>query len=120
MDQFSDAIQDSLCVGQSIHGSDEQVVLFVQMQKGIAFDQEIEIALRNNIAASLSKRHVPKKIYQIPKVPYNVNGKKLEIAVKKVISGGKIDPKLRTTLVHPDDLDVFRQYSTTSVLKASL
>ena len=120
MEKFADIIQDSLCVGQVIPGSDEQVILFVQMKSGVALDQKTEILLRNSIANALSRKHVPERIYAIPKVPYNVNGKKLEIAVKRVVSGVAIDSKLRTTLVNPGDLDIFQKYSYRPDLKANL
>jgi acetoacetyl-CoA synthetase len=122
VDKFPDLIHDSLCVGQQQqqqrttnaegqHGGEEEVVLFVQPKPGVAFTAEIKTLLRKTIATALSPRHVPKRFYPVAKIPYNVNGKKLEIAVKKVLAGGKIDDKMRATLADPRDLDEFRRYA---------
>lgn len=50
-----------------------------------------------------SNRHVPAFILQVPDVPYTLTGKKVEVAVKRIISGEQ--PKVaRETLANPDAL----------------
>ena len=89
VEQFPNLVADSLCVGQSVTGTDEEVILFVQTRPGMPFTKEIETVLRNAIAAALSPRHVPKRFYSVTKIPYNANGKKMEIQVKQVCNGGR-------------------------------
>lgn len=45
--------------------------------------------LSDAIAKDLTRRHVPAFVFETPEVPYNVNGKKLEIQVKAVLCGGQ-------------------------------
>jgi len=111
VDKFVDRIQDSICVGQRNAAMDEQVMLFVQMRPGKVLDEDLEQQIRTMVAQSLSVRHVPKYILAVPKIPYNVNGKKLEVLVKKVISGDPLHAKYKSTLVSPDDLEVFKQFT---------
>ena len=82
------------------------------MQPDCEFGEDLEQQVRTKISQSLSPRHVPKHMFAVPKIPYNVNGKKLEVLVKRVISGqaNAIDSRTKSTLVQEDDLDYFRQY----------
>ena len=42
------------------------------------------------IKKNCSPRHVPILILSVKDIPYTINGKKVEIAVKKIINGEKI------------------------------
>ena len=111
MAKFDRVIADSLCVGQHCVDQSEQVLLFIQLRPGYHFDVVLEKGIQAAIAGRLSRRHVPKHILAVPKIPYNVNGKKLEVLVKRIVSGGSVDARVRTTLVKEDDLDVFKQFA---------
>ena len=64
--------------------------------------------LANAIGQGLSARHVPKFIVQIKEIPVTTNGKKVEIAVKKILSGD--DVKVSSTVANPECLREYRQY----------
>ena len=49
--------------------------------------KEIKRTIRNN----LSPKHIPSEIVSVLDIPYTINGKKVEIAVKKIIEGEEID-----------------------------
>jgi acetoacetyl-CoA synthetase len=95
-------IEDSLVVGQDWKG-DVRVILFVKMAQG----QELTDALKKKISTTLrtnaSPRHVPAKIIPVPDVPYTLNMKKVELAVKKVIQGQVVLNK--DALRNPEALD---------------
>lgn len=97
-------IEDSVVVGHKIDG-DEEVVLFVKMAKNQqlsdALIQEIKIAIRTNC----SQRHVPALIKQVPDIPYTINGKKVEVAVKKILLGKNVLNK--DALANPESLEYF-------------
>ncbi|UKZ72591.1 hypothetical protein TrVFT333_000223 [Trichoderma virens FT-333] len=106
---FPDEIADSLCVGQRRpQDLDERVVLFVLMKKGLALDAKLVRRIKDEIAKGLTKRHVPKYVFEIPEVPTTVNGKKVEMPVKSIISGKTIKPS--GTLLNPQCLEHFYQY----------
>ncbi len=98
-------ISDSLVVGQR-WDDDERVILFVKLAPSIILDDDLIRSIRLLIRSECSPRHVPAKILTAPDIPYTINGKKVEIAVKKIIHG---DEALnRDALANPECLDFFR------------
>ena len=100
-------VDDSVVVGKKIDG-DEQVVLFVKLADGVVLNTDLEKRIKSNIRSGCSPRHVPAFIYAVPDVPYTINGKKVEIAVKKIIHGE--DVKNRDALANPESLEFFKQF----------
>ena len=85
-----DEISDSLVVGQSWKG-DQRIILFLKMNKNHVFNKRIVREVKQMIKNSCSPRHIPEVILETNGVPYTMNGKKIEIAVKKIIDGKKVD-----------------------------
>jgi acetoacetyl-CoA synthetase len=77
-------VEDSLVVGQHWK-NDVRVVLFVKLAKGFELDDPLQEKIRTTIRNNTSPRHVPAKIIEIEDIPYTLNMKKVELAVKKVI-----------------------------------
>lgn len=68
--RFADRVHDSLCVGQRRPtDQDETVMLFLLMKPGHRFDTALVAEVRKAIAGDLSKRHVPKYIFETPEIP---------------------------------------------------
>jgi acetoacetyl-CoA synthetase len=59
------------------------------------------------IRTNCSPRHVPAVIIETPGVPYTINGKKVEVAVKKLIHGEEV--LNRDALANPGVLDFFKE-----------
>lgn len=100
------AVADSLVVGQSWK-NDERVLLFVKLREGHALTSELEEELRLRIRTGASPRHVPALIRQVADIPYTTNGKKVEIAVKKILHGE--EPKNVGALANASSLDIYRK-----------
>jgi len=83
MDLLSE-IEDSLVVGQSWK-NDVRVILFVKIAPGFELDDALKEKIRNTIRTNTSPKHVPAKIIEIADIPYTLNMKKVELAVKKII-----------------------------------
>jgi acetoacetyl-CoA synthetase len=97
-------LEDAVVVGQSWN-NDVRVILFVKLAKGYDLTPDLEAKIRADIRANASPRHVPAKIIACPDVPYTLNMKKVELAVKKVIEGKEV--KNKDALKNPDALDFF-------------
>jgi acetoacetyl-CoA synthetase len=69
-----------------------------------SFRDEIKSAIRT----ALSPRHVPKFVLEIPDIPVTINGKKVETAVKQVLSGK--DVKASNTVLNPDSVPYFKRF----------
>lgn len=68
--RFADRISDSLCVGQRRPtDADERVMLFLLMKPGQKFDQALVNDVKEAIRKDLSKRHVPKYIFETKEIP---------------------------------------------------
>lgn len=137
--RFADRVQDSLCVGQRRpQDSDESVMLFLLMKPGVKFDRKLVNEVKQAISADLSKRHVPKYIFETPEIPVRaffsflsssfplssfcsfsrrrltvsqttINLKKVELPVKQIVSGHTI--KASGTLANPQSLEYYYQFS---------
>jgi acetoacetyl-CoA synthetase len=81
------AIADSLVVDLEMLGRPSFMALFVQLAPGAALDDALLATIRATIRAALSPRHVPDAIYAVPAIPRTLNGKKLELPVKKILLG---------------------------------
>ncbi len=101
-----DFIKDSLVIGQKWKG-DQRVVLFLKMKEGPALNDELIKEIKSQIRSNCSPRHVPAKILMIKEIPYTINGKKVEIAVRKIIHGEDVTNK--DALANPNSLELFKE-----------
>ena len=104
VENFSE-VTDSLVVGQK-WGDDERVILFVKLTEGTSLHNKFIQKIKKNIRSECSPRHIPKKIIEIEDIPYTINGKKVEIAVKKIIHGE--DVPNRDSLANPESLKFYQ------------
>jgi acetoacetyl-CoA synthetase len=98
-----DAVKDSLVVGRQLDG-DVEVVLLVVPADGQSLTDELQKTLKARIRSGASPRHVPKHIIEVPDIPYTRSGKKVELAVARLVNGStKADN--RDALANPEALD---------------
>ncbi len=97
-------IEDSLVLGQNWK-NDVRVILFVKMNPGYSFNKELQDKIKKTIRENASPRHVPAKILPVPDIPYTLNMKKVELAVKKTIENQPV--KNKDSLKNPEVLEYF-------------
>lgn len=97
-------IADSIVIGQQYEG-DTRIVLFVVLKKDLKLDDNLTVKIQKNIKESLTPRHVPKIIKQVTEIPHTLNGKKVELAVTKIIHGEEV--KNESALANPESLNQF-------------
>ncbi|KAJ1308642.1 hypothetical protein OPQ81_004336 [Rhizoctonia solani] len=105
-------VVDSLVVGQAIQGgADERVILFVKLAEGETLSDDLRKRIREEIRKKRSPRHCPEKILQIHgEIPHTLNGKRVEVPVKKIINGAPKSTINPATLRNPGCLDEFVNY----------
>ena len=81
-------IEDSIAAD---YFNDEIYILFVKLKKNEKLSKEKYDKIYQNIKMKLSPKHLPGKIIQVNDIPYTSNGKKTELAVKKILNNEKID-----------------------------
>ena len=99
-----DEIADSLVIGQEWKG-DQRMILFLKLAKSVSINDDLTKKLKQSIKSHCSPRHVPEIILPVDDIPYTLSGKKVEIAVKKIIDGE--DVINRDALANPDSLDLY-------------
>ncbi|MBW1722180.1 MAG: acetoacetate--CoA ligase [Deltaproteobacteria bacterium] len=97
-------VEDSVVIGQEWK-KDIRVVLFVKMAQGRELTEELKNRIRKAIRENASPRHVPAKIIAVPDIPYTLNMKKVELAVKKIVQGEEV--LNRDALRNPECLDFY-------------
>jgi acetoacetyl-CoA synthetase len=99
-----DEVSDSLAASVIIDG-DSRIVLFVVLN-GVNLDDNLKLKIKNKIKNDLSPRHIPDFIFQINEIPLTMNGKKVEIAVTKILNGLPVDNL--EALANPESLNQFK------------
>ena len=100
-----DEVEDSLVVGQKWK-DDERVILFIKLNKKRIFTENLTKQIKQSIRNNCSPRHVPAIVLETKDIPYTINGKKVEIAVKKIIHGHTVANK--DALANPESLDLYQ------------
>ncbi|XP_074258136.1 acetoacetyl-CoA synthetase isoform X3 [Saimiri boliviensis] len=98
-------VEDSLCVPQYSRYGEERVILFLKMASGHTFQPDLVKRIRDAIRVGLSARHVPSLILETKGIPYTLNGKKVEVAVKQMIAGKAVEQ--RSAFSNPEALDLY-------------
>ena len=107
VEEFAEIV-DSLVIDTSRLGIEGKLLLFVVMQDGIELNDEFKAKIAAAIRSNLSPRHVPDEAYSIQEVPRTLNGKKLEVPIKKILSGISVDDAVsKDALSNPYSLEFF-------------
>ncbi|MEE8370542.1 MAG: acetoacetate--CoA ligase [Sphingomonadales bacterium] len=107
-------VEDSLIVNLELPGGLCFMPLFVRLAEGLLLDEEIESRICQKLRADTTARHIPDKIYQISEVPYTLTMKKMEVPVRKILSGLAVDKAAnKGTMMNPSALDFFENYQKT-------
>lgn len=100
-----DEIMDSLVVGKQTPEG-EKVILFVILRENIALTKEFIKTIKAAIKKNASPHHVPAEIIAVPDLPRTLNGKIVELAVKKILHG---EPITHTdAIANPESLKYFK------------
>lgn len=101
-------IADSLVIDTSRLGAEGRLLLFIVLKDGAQLDDALRSTVNGAIRHALSPRHVPDAIHVIAEVPRTLNGKKLEVPVKKILNGEPAEAAVsKDALANPGAVDFF-------------
>ncbi|HEY1317697.1 MAG TPA: hypothetical protein VGF10_10795, partial [Gaiella sp.] len=104
-----DEVLDSLVVHLE---EDDELLLFVVLRPGVELDGELRRRIAGALRNALSPRHAPDTIVAVPAIPRTLTGKKLEVPVKRILTGARVsDVAARDALVDPASLEPFAAYA---------
>jgi len=98
-------ILDSLVVDQT-WDNDIRVILFVRLAEGVPLSEKLIKRIKDTIRVNTTPRHVPAKVIEVKDIPYTISGKKVEMAVRNILHGEKVEN--RDALANPAALDLYR------------
>ncbi len=84
-------VEDSLVVDLSGKDGDGELLLFVVPARGSSVQAGLRDRIVSALRTQLSPRHVPDEIVEVSAIPKTINGKKMEVPVKKILMGA--DPE---------------------------
>jgi acetoacetyl-CoA synthetase len=110
-------VADSLVVHiEDPSGGPGRLLLFVTSAAGARLDDDLRARLVRALRTELSPRHVPDEIHEVPGVPRTLSGKKLEVPVKRILTGTDPDAAAsRGSLANPEVLDAYAGYASPPV-----
>lgn len=100
-----DEILESVVIGQE-YENDIRIVLFVKLSKDKSLSVELINKIKLTIKNNCSPRHVPAIIISCPDIPKTKNGKVVELTVKAIIDGRKVNNL--ESIANPDSLVFFQ------------
>ena len=68
--------------------------------------EELVKKIRTQIRSNTTPRHVPEKVIAVADIPYTINGKKVELSVRKTIHGQEV--KNKDALGNPESLELYK------------
>ena len=105
-------VLDSLVIGFESPGGNYLMPLFVVLDQGVELDDSLKSKINSKIRSALSPRHVPDDIYAISEVPCTLNGKKLEVPVKKILCGIPVQEAVNVDyMANPDSIQFFVEFA---------
>jgi acetoacetyl-CoA synthetase len=104
-------VTDSLVVEVRGEDTGTQLVLFLVLMGDLQLTEERVKSVRDAIRREISPRHLPDRIVQIPEVPKTLNGKKLEVPVKRILEGVPIGEAVSLgSIANPDSVFFFEKF----------
>jgi acetoacetyl-CoA synthetase len=86
----------------------DRMLLFVVLKKNVKLDDHLISKVRQSVKEELSPRYVPDEILQVDEVPRTLNGKKLELPVRRILMGAEPDKVVnRGSVLNPSSLEIF-------------
>ncbi len=106
-----DDVVDSLVVHlEDAEGGPGELLLFVVLAEGRQLDDALRARISAQLRTALSPRHVPDQIYQVRAVPRTLSAKKLEVPVKRILSGTPAESAAaKGALANPESLTAFEE-----------
>ncbi|MFI1568986.1 acetoacetate--CoA ligase [Streptomyces sp. NPDC020490] len=96
------AVTESLIVGLELESGDYWMPMFVVLDGDVELDASLTADIVRALRERLSPRHAPDEIIQVNALPHTLTGKRLEVPIKRILSGVPIE-----VAVNPGSVDNF-------------
>ncbi|WP_053363397.1 acetoacetate--CoA ligase [Bacillus sp. FJAT-27251] len=110
---------DSLIVDIPLSSEESFMPLFVVLKEGFRLSEELKSEIYKTIRQNCSPRHVPNQIFEVKALPKTLNGKKIEVPIKKILMGVALEQAVNSdSLLNPETLQYFVEFRKNMAAKA--
>ena len=110
-------VDDSIIVNISLANGEFFMPLFVTLNDHLPLDKALKDKICQVLRHEYSPRHVPDQIIQVTEIPYTLTNKKMEIPVRKILSGvDEENAANRDAMANPEALTFFVEYAKRNML----
>lgn len=107
-----DEVRDAVVVCVNTARTRDLMVLFVALQPGVALDEALVLGIKDALRRAYSPRHVPDRVLQVDEIPYTLTGKKMEVPVRKILSGMALEKAAsKDSMRNPVAMDAFVRWA---------
>jgi acetoacetyl-CoA synthetase len=107
-------VEDALIVNLDLPGGKFFMPLFVKLAEGRVLDEDMQKQINDRLRREYTPRHVPDRIFEVPLIPYTISGKRMEVPVRRILSGYPLAKAAnRDAMANPKALDFFIEYART-------
>ena len=104
-----DEVRDSIIVGIELEGGEYYMPLFVVTENTGDFEK-VKKRIVDSLKVALSPRHVPDEIIRVAQIPRTINGKKMEVPLKKLLMGIPAERAMNLgSMANPESLKEFSE-----------
>jgi len=105
-------VVDSIAIDLEGQEGTGRLFLFVAPAGGKSVDDDFVAAIRSKIRSNISPRYVPDEVIEAPSVPKTLNGKKLEVPIKRILMGQDPQKVLnRDSISDPASVDFYVEFA---------
>lgn len=105
-----DEVMDSLVIDLEVRGKSGSLIFFLVLKEGYSLDDELRSKLKKQIRENLSPRFIPDEIYAVKDIPKTLNGKKMEVPIRKLLLGFDAEKVINAdSMGNPDSLGFFME-----------
>ena len=105
-------VAESLVVDMEFLGGHSYMPLFIELTGGAVLDDRLRSEIGQKIRTELSPRMVPDEIVVVPEIPKTLNGKKVEVPVKRILLGTEAAKAYNPdSLKNPASMDFFIEFA---------
>ncbi|MES1040201.1 acetoacetate--CoA ligase [Peribacillus simplex] len=105
-----DEVMESLVIDREVLGRGSSLLLFVVLKPGKALDTALTAKIKEQIRGHVSPRFIPDQIHVVEQIPKTLNGKKMEVPIRKVLLGFEFDKVVNAdSMGNPESLQFFKE-----------
>jgi acetoacetyl-CoA synthetase len=105
-------VAESLVVDMESLGGRSFMPLFLELRSGATLDEALRAEINQRIRNELSPKMVPDELVEVPEIPKTLNGKKVEVPVRRILLGADPEKVYNPgSLKNPAAMDFFVDYA---------